>query len=271
MLKFSLIVWARPLLEVLCRQKRSLGSGSNLKSTLSVRRTRCSAVRRFTSNHSSTSGQGPEAAETPAERTQEELLSTVEELLSKPWTGEFESNLEPLEPSLERARNLLAQAQASWSAGKAPTGASPSVRDRAYVHDLHLLFLVKEMAPAASLLAETALDLLRMRMDESGLLGNETKPASMQLEEQMEETIRAYEKATCRLENARERALRDAPVRASLWDHAIRKWEQDLGIHIVQLRQSMSMEGYSERFGTITAHRILPSKFPATEKSNQST
>ncbi|KAF6005127.1 hypothetical protein F1559_000956 [Cyanidiococcus yangmingshanensis] len=189
------------------------------KSTLSVRRTRCSAVRRFTSNHSSTSGQGPEAAETPAERTQEELLSTVEELLSKPWTGEFESNLEPLEPSLERARNLLAQAQASWSAGKAPTGASPSVRDRAYVHDLHLLFLVKEMAPAASLLAETALDLLRMRMDESGLLGNETKPASMQLEEQMEETIRAYEKATCRLENARERALRDAPVRASLWDH----------------------------------------------------
>jgi hypothetical protein len=201
---------------------------------------------------------------------QEELLSTVEELLSKPWTGEFESNLEPLEPCLKRAEQLLSQAQAFWDAGRAPTGASPLAQDRAYVHDLHLLFLVKEMVPTASLMAETALDLLRARMDESGPLGNEVKPKSSKTEAQIEETIHAYEKATQRLETAREKALRDAPVRAALWDRAIRKWEQDLGIHILQLRQTVSMEHYSERFGTVAAHRIVPAKGVLGDKSGSS-
>ncbi|BAM83136.1 hypothetical protein CYME_CMT126C [Cyanidioschyzon merolae strain 10D] len=220
-----------------------------------------------------TAARSKEEAETaaggaPHAQTQSEVLSTIEALLSKPWTGEFEANLVPLEPHLERAATILAREQADWQKVQVATGPSPTAEARAFVHDLHLLFLVKEMAPTASLLAETALDLLRLRMDETGFLGSQVKPSKSQLESEIEDTVRAYEAATRRLESAKEKAVRDAPIREPIWNEAIRKWELDVGIHILQLRQTISIEGYSERFGAIAGHRIVPARVVSIEKSD---
>lgn len=188
-----------------------------------------------------------------------QVQSAIETILSRPWTNDVDANLEALEPELERAKSLLddeARARASNNAS--------SVMDTA-AHDLHLLFLVREMVPACSILSEHASDLLREKMDQVGALGNDTSPHDPELEEQCETLLHTYEAMVTRVRAARDEAVTNRMDRMAIWDRALGKMDEELGSHVLQVRQSVSIERFSEYFGPIATNQMIPRDEPVSK------
>ncbi|KAK4534001.1 hypothetical protein CDCA_CDCA01G0026 [Cyanidium caldarium] len=181
-------------------------------------------------------------------------LALVDKLLGQPWATEAEENLQVLQPDLDRAHALLDEARRAAANGSGKSPWSPSEQ-----HDLHLLFLTREMVLASNLLTEHALDLLRHKMGVTGVLGNKVAPTDPELQSQCEQVIVVYEKMLRRLQQAREEAVRDVPDRAAVWHRALDKFADELGIHVLQLRQMVDIPDFSERFGVFTAgFQLLP-------------
>lgn len=214
----------------------------------------------------------------------------VRALLSAPWCEDVDHDWEALQAPLAHARRVLQEYAATTTAsssssspsrqveqeqrgrGGEANASSSSAMQLLREHEHRLLRLVHECVPAASLLGERANDLLRLKMDQTGALGNDIEPRDASLERQCEQVLHAYERMLRRLMEARAAAVRDvgggsgeaaaagAPAAAlvALWDAVLRKVHRELGYHVLQVRQTVDIERFSERFGAVATHALVP-------------